>query len=73
MSSIKIVKQPYIFENAFKNENGDVVEYSQLRVDVKIGDTIKPLVYKLKGFEAEYIKSLISSENAFGGESENEL
>lgn len=65
MKNITIINQPYIYENAFKNDDGDVVNYSQLRVDVKIGDTIKPLSYKLKGFEIEYIKSLISADNAF--------
>lgn len=65
MKNIKIVKTPYIYENAFKNDNGDLVNYAQLRVDVQIGDTIKSLTYKLKGFEVEYIKSLISADNAF--------
>lgn len=63
--NIKIVKMPYVYENAFKNDNGELVEYCQLRVDVQIGDTVKPLVYKLRGFEGEYIKSLISSDSAF--------
>lgn len=65
MKNIKIVKAPYIYENAFKNDNGDLVNYAQLRVDVQIGETIKSLTYKLKGFEVEYIKTLISSDNAF--------
>lgn len=67
-NSIKIVSEPYVYENAFKNENGDMIEYSQLRVDVQIGDTKRSLSYKLKGFESEYIKSLISNSNAFGNE-----
>lgn len=66
MKNIKIVSQPYIYENAFKNDNGDLVNYAQLRVDVKIGDTTKSLTYKLKGFETEYVKTLISADNAFG-------
>lgn len=67
---MEIVKQPYIYENAFKNENGDIIEYCQLRVDVKIGDKVIPLSYKLRGFESEYVKSLISAQEAF---SENDI
>ena len=65
MKNIEIVKDPYLYENAFKNDNGDVINYSRLCVDVKIGDTTKQLSYKLKGFETEYIRSLISADNAF--------
>lgn len=64
--NIEIVGQPYVYENAFKNQNGDMIEYAQLAVDVKIGDTTKRLTRKLVGFEKEYINTLISSDNAFG-------
>lgn len=63
--NIKIVGQPYVYENAFTGADGNVIEYSQLAVDVQIGDTIKKLSYKLRGFEKEYIKTLISADNAF--------
>ena len=63
--NIEIVGQPYVYENAFKNAQGDVIEYAQLAVDVKIGDTTKKLTRKLVGFEKEYIKTLISADNAF--------
>lgn len=63
--NIEIVSQPYVYENAFKNQNGDTIEYAQLAVDVKIGDTTKRLTRKLVGFEKEYINSLISADNAF--------
>ena len=63
--NVKIVGQPYVYENAFKNQQGDVIEYAQLAVDVQIGDTTKRLTRKLVGFEKEYIKSLISADNAF--------
>lgn len=66
MKYITIAKYPYIYENAFKNDNGDLIEYAQLAVDVKIGETICRLTKSLKGFEKEYIKSLIREENAFG-------
>lgn len=65
MKNISIANEPYVFENAFKNENGDVIEYAQLAVDVKIGDTTCRLTKSLKGFEKEYIKSLISADSAF--------
>ena len=65
MKNITIVKTPYVYENAFKNDNGDLIEYAQLAVDVKVGDTICRLTKSLKGFEKEYIKSLISADNAF--------
>lgn len=68
--SIEIIKQPYLYENAFKNDNGDVVEYAQLAVDVKIGDTTCRLTKSLRGFEKEYIRDLISADNAF---SENDI
>lgn len=67
---IKIVKTPYIYENAFKNDNGDVIEYAQLAVDVQIGDTVCRLTKSLRGFEKEYVKDQISAENAF---SENDI
>lgn len=67
---IQIVKQPYLYENAFKNDNGDVVEYAQLAVDVKIGETTCRLTKSLRGFEKEYIRDQISAENAF---SENDI
>lgn len=60
MNNIKIVSKPYVYENAFKNDNGDLINYAQLAVDVKVGDTTCRLTKKLKGFETEYIKSLIS-------------
>ena len=63
--NIKIVGQPYVYENAFKNQQGDVIEYAQLAIDVQIGDTVKRLTRKLVGFEKEYIKTLISADNAF--------
>lgn len=66
MKNIAIVKSPYVYENAFKNDNGDVIEYAKLAVDVKVGDTTCRLTKSLKGFEKEYIKSLISVDNAFG-------
>lgn len=55
----------YVYENAFKNDDGDLIEYSQLRQDVKIGDKILHLSYKLRGFECQFIKDLISAQNAF--------
>lgn len=58
----------YVYENAFKNEDGDMVEYAQLRQDVKIGDKILHLSYKLRGFESEFIKDLISAQNAFSAD-----
>lgn len=67
---IEIVKQPYLYENAFKNDNGDVIEYAQLAVDVKIGDTVCRLTKSLRGFEKEYVKDHISAESAF---SENDI
>lgn len=67
---IEIVKQPYLYENAFKNDNGDVIEYAQLAVDVKIGDTVCRLTKSLRGFEKEYVKDQISAESAF---SENDI
>lgn len=67
---IKIVKTPYIYENAFKNDNGDVIEYAQLAVDVQIGDTVCRLTKSLRGFEKEYVKDQISAESAF---SENDI
>lgn len=70
MSNIKIVSDPYVYENAFQNENGQIINYSQLAVDVQIGDTKARLTKKLRGFETEYIKSLISADNAFGGPNE---
>lgn len=67
---IEIVKQPYLYENAFKNDNGDVIEYAQLAVDVKIGDTVCRLTKSLRGFEKEYVKDQISADSAF---SENDI
>lgn len=67
---IKIVKDPYLYENAFKNDNGDMIEYSQLAVDVKVGDTVCRLTKSLRGFEKEYIKDQIEAESAF---SENDI
>lgn len=64
--NIQIVGTPYVYENAFKNDKGDVIEYAQLAVDVKIGDTTLRLTRSLRGFEKEYIKTLISADNAFG-------
>lgn len=64
--NVEVIGQPYVYENAFKNQNGDTIEYAQLAIDVKIGDTTKRLTRKLVGFEKEYINSLISSDNAFG-------
>lgn len=64
--NVEIIGKPYIYENAFKSENGDIVNYAQLAIDVKIGDTTKRLTYKLRGFEKEYLNSLISADNAFG-------
>lgn len=55
----------YVYENAFKNDDGDLIEYSQLRQDVKIGDKIVHLSYKLRGFESEFVKDLISAQNVF--------
>lgn len=63
-NKIKIISQPYVYENAFKNENGDLINYAQLAVDIKIGDTTARLTKKLRGFESEYIKSLISASAA---------
>lgn len=65
MKNIEIIKTPYIYENAFKNDNGDLIEYAQLSVDVKVGDTTCRLSKPLRGFEKEYIKSLISADNVF--------
>lgn len=64
--NIEIVGQPYVYENAFKSDSGELINYSQLAVDVKIGDTIRRLTCKLRGFEKEYVNSLISADNAFG-------
>lgn len=64
--NVKIVSDVYVYENAFKNDSGDLINYSQLAVDVQIGDTKLRLTRKLRGFENEYIKSLISADNAFG-------
>ena len=64
--NVKILSQPYVYENAFKAPDGNLIEYSQLAVDVKIGDTTCRLTKKLRGFEKEYIKSLIQADNAFG-------
>ena len=55
----------YVYENAFKNDDGDLIEYSQLRQDVKIGDKVVHLSYKLRGFESEFVKDLISAQNVF--------
>lgn len=61
MNTIKIISQPYVYENAFKNDNGDLINYAKLCVDVQIGDTKQRLSKSLRGFETEYIKSLISA------------
>ena len=63
MKNITIVKTPYVYENAFKNDNGDLIEYAQLAVDVKVGDTICRLTKSLKGFEKEYIKFFLLLRN----------
>lgn len=68
--NIKIVSVPYVYENAFKTDDGNLINYSQLAVDVQIGETKLRLTRKLRGFENEYIKSLISADNAFGSENE---
>lgn len=65
MKNIQIIKTPYVYENAFKNDNGDLINYSQLRVDVKIGEKTIHLTYKLKDIESEYVKSLLSADEAF--------
>lgn len=70
MKNIQIVKTPYVYENTFKNDNGDLINYSQLRVDVKVGEKKVHLTYKLKDIEAEYVKSLLSADEAF---SENDI
>lgn len=63
MEEIKVITKPYIYENAFKSDNGDLINYSRLCVDVKIGDTTCRLTKKLTGFEVPYIKSLIEKQN----------
>lgn len=62
--NVKIVKDVYIYENSFKNENGDLVNYAKLACDVQIGSTICRLTKSLKGFEVEYVKNLIAKDSA---------
>ena len=62
MSKIEVINTPYVYEGVFINSEGKEITYSQLRVDVQVGDKIIHCVYKLKDIEAEYMKSLLNSE-----------
>lgn len=66
--NVKIISQPYVYENAFKTDDGNLINYSQLCVDIMVGETKLRLSRKLRGFEPEYIKTLISADNAFGSD-----
>lgn len=63
--NLQIVGQPYVYENAFKNDKGEIINYSRLAVDVKVGETTIRLTHKLTGFEKEYFNNLISADQAF--------